>query len=230
MARKMRLGRYVFVLGALSVSACSSGPAPVTGPVPAALAASPAEQQLLTTLQPNDTISVNVLREPDLSVSEAVIGDAGTFMMPLVGEVAAAGKTSNTVAQEIQAALAARYLVNPMVTVNVAKWGSRVVTVEGALEEPGMYEFTPGTTLLGAIALGGSPSDNVASLKDIAIFRKIGGEQMVAVYDLRQIRAGQAADPAILPGDRVVVGFSALGQGLENALRALPAVGVFTRF
>lgn len=231
-AAARRWVRLAILSTSCTVAACASGPEPIPGPVPmpAAQPSPIAEEPALLAVRPNDTISVSVLREPDLSLDNVIVGESGQFMMPLVGAVQAAGKRPEEIAGDIRSQLAANYLVNPIVTVNVMQYGSRIVTVEGAVDGPGMYQFTPDTTLLGALALASGPEDTVARLSDVAIFRKIDGVEMVAVYDLKLIRAGQAADPRILPGDKVVVGFSQLGEGLENILRTVPVFGLFTRF
>lgn len=183
-----------------------------------------------STVRPFDTLSVGVLREPDLTQDAVIVGADGSFMMPLIGQVQASGRTPEQIAGDIRDRLAARYLVNPNVAVNIAERGSHIVTLDGAVDDPGVYQFVPGTTLMGAIALANGTQANVAKLNEIAVFRTIDGQPHVAVFDLKEIRAGHAADPLIEPGDRVVVGFSQMGEGLENFLRTVPLIGVFSRF
>lgn len=233
--RKSSLSGSTFALLAFAaLSGCAAGPDVTPGLVPdgpsfADIAASPAAPAA-PQIRPFDTLAVTVLREPDLTMPEVLVRGDGTFMMPLIGSVGAAGKSPDDIAEDIRARLAARYLVDPVVAVNVAEYGSHMVTVEGAVEKPGIYTFNDGTTLLGAVALGGGPSTSVARLNEVAIFRTVGGETYAAAFDLKKIRAGQMADPQIQPGDRVVIGFSSLGQGLENVLRAAPVVGLFFRY
>lgn len=217
------------------VGACSSGPKPVTGPVPSAVVPAPLSQADWTsaqaqTIRPMDQLSVSVLREPDLSFNTITVDEQGGFMMPLIGRVDATGMTASDVAEQIRSRLAANFLVNPVVSVNVVDYASHVVTVEGSVDDPGIFQFQPGTTLLGALALANGPTKTVANLKEVAIFRQFGDETRVAVYDIKQIRGGTLGDPQIEPGDRVVVGFSSLGEGMENFLRTVPLIGLFTRF
>lgn len=211
---------------------CSNGPAVVPGPVPAEAATPIASSAapVFHTIMPNDVISVRVMRETDLSSDSIRIGESGTFVMPLIGSVQAAGRTPEDVAEDIRGRLGANYLVDPQVAVNVVQLESRIVTVEGAAKKPGMYQFVPGTTLIGAIALAGGPGVNVAKLDEVAVFRTIEGQPMVAVFDLKRVRAGIDPDPLILPGDKVVIGYSVLGQAFENILRAIPAINVFTNY
>src|SRR3546814_11564188 len=45
-----------------------------------------------------------------------------------------------------------------------------------------------------------------AKLSDVVIFRTVGADQMVALYDLGAIRRGAYGDPEIFSGDVIVVG------------------------
>ena len=83
-------------------------------------------------------------------------------------------------------------------------------------------------TLLGALALARGP-DRVAKLNEVAIFRRVDGQLLTAKFDVAQIRSGKAADPAIMPDDTIVVGFSGLKSVWRDTLQALPAFAVFTR-
>ncbi len=53
---------------------------------------------------------------------------------------------------------------------------------------------------------------------------------MAAVFDLKQIRAGQAPDPQIIDGDIVVVGFSSVKGAFRDFLQAAPLLNVFSYF
>lgn len=179
-------------------------------------------------IQPSDHLSVTVYREPDLSLADVPVDSAGKFALPLVGTVSAAGRTSEQLAQDITSALGSRYLKDPQVSVNVISAASQRVIVEGSVVQPGIYDIRGEMTLLGALALARGP-DRVAKLNEIAIFRRVDGQLIAAKFDISQIRSGKAADPAIMPDDTVVVGFSGLKSVWRDTLQALPAFAVFTR-
>ncbi|MEE9433097.1 MAG: polysaccharide biosynthesis/export family protein [Sphingorhabdus sp.] len=178
---------------------------------------------------PQDELSVIVFREPDLSLPSVLIDSSGRFEMALIGTIKASGKTPDTLSREITNRFGDRYLVNPSVAVNIAKVNSKRVTVEGALNKPGIFELASNIDLISVIAMAGGPRD-AAKLSEIAVFRKINGQSTVAVFDYARIRSGEAANPEIKAGDIVVVGFSGLKTAFQEFLRTAPLLGVFTRF
>lgn len=179
-------------------------------------------------LRPADRLSITVFREPDLSVPELTISAEGRVSVPLVGPVQAAGMTTDAFEQMLEQQLDERYLRSPDVAVNILEYASHVVTVEGAVSQPGIYPFTPGTRLTGGIALAAGP-ERVADVRDVAIFRQTPDGTMIAKFDYAQVRAGEMLDPVLHPGDRVIVGTDNLSQTWQDLLRALPAFGLFTQ-
>jgi len=180
-------------------------------------------------IQPGDVLSVDVFRETDLSLERVVVDQSGQFAMPLIGTIQATGQTPALLAARIEQSYGARYLRDPQVTVQVLQSAQQIVSVEGSVENPGVYEVRPGYTLLSAMALAGSP-DRSAKLDEVLIFRQIDGQRAGARFDLTDIRAGRAPDPQLLPGDSIVVGYDSLRGGFEDFLRAAPIFNVFTAF
>lgn len=176
-----------------------------------------------------DLLSISVFQVPDLSLEEARVDASGAIQMPLVGTVAAAGRTPDQLAREIEAQLAARYLQNPQVSVTVAEAASQKVTVDGAVTKPGVYVMRGQTTLLQAVAMAEGPSA-VADLRSVAVFRTAPTGRMVAVFDLKAIRNGQAVDPVLLGDDVVVVDTSRLSEATQRALAALPGLAAVFRY
>lgn len=178
---------------------------------------------------PQDVLDIQIFREPDLSLEEVRVDSGGRFEMALIGKVSAVNKTPDELSAEISERYAERYLVDPSVVVNVNEVNSKRLTVEGEVENPGVYALEGKTDLISAVAIGGGTSD-VAKLKDVAVFRKINGQNMVAVFDLSRVRSGEQANPEIIPGDIVVVGLSNLRQGFQDFLRLAPALTIFRPF
>lgn len=95
-------------------------------------------------LSPVDKLSISVYGEPDLS-SDQRISDQGTVSIPLLGETRIGGLTVSDAQKQIEAAfIKQRYLVNPVVTINIEAFSSKVVTVLGEVEEPGSITIPEG--------------------------------------------------------------------------------------
>jgi polysaccharide export outer membrane protein len=87
---------------------------------------------------------------------------------PLLGRVAAAGKTIAAFQDDIVKALANGYLVNPQVRVDVDTYKSQSVMVFGAVRLPHKVTMTGQLTLLDALAEAGSPTSDAADDVQIA--------------------------------------------------------------
>ncbi len=177
-------------------------------------------------LRPADRISVSVFREPEFSLNAVQIGVEGNVSLPMLGSIPAAGMTAKQFEQDVTRRLAAVGLKTPMVSVNIAEYASHLVTVEGAVDQPGVYTFQPGARLSSAIALARGPK-RTADTKQVAVFRESPQGIMVAKFDYQQVSQGTMLDPVLQPGDRVVMGTDGLSVFWEDLLKALPAFGVF---
>lgn len=173
-----------------------------------------------------DMIDVYVFQEPELSAKQVEVDASGSVSLPLVGSVKALDKTTSQLSNEIATRLARNYLKNPQVTVTVASSASQKVTVGGEVREPGVYDIKGGTTLLQAVALAKGAS-TTAALDQIVVFRNVNGQRMGAVFDIKAIGAGRAADPPILGNDIVVVGFSKARSLWRDILSTVPVLNVF---
>ena len=183
----------------------------------------------LNQLQPGDKIGVNVFQEEGLSNPQLTIDPAGKVSLPLIGETHAAGLSSSELAKEIERAYGARYLRNPHVNVYLVESAPRTFTVEGSVVRPGVFEVREGFTLLTGLALAGSPTET-AKLDEVLVFRTMGYERLGGRFNLTDIRAGRSADPVILSGDTIVVGYSAVRGAYLDFLKAAPIVGAFARY
>lgn len=114
-----------------------------------------------------DTLTIEVLEDPSLNRSALVLPD-GSVSFPLVGGIRAAGKSTDQFRADLSAALAPNFASTPSVFVSVAtlaepRVSSGIVAapitsgvyIMGEVQEPGLIEVEPGTTLLQALALTG---------------------------------------------------------------------------
>jgi polysaccharide export outer membrane protein len=176
-----------------------------------------------------DKLNVTVFQVSDLTLKDVQVDAVGNLQLPLIGTVMAKGKTTAELTELIRSRLAADYLRNPQVTVVVSEAASQKVTVDGAVTQPGVYQMTGNTSLIQAVAMARGPS-RTAELTRVAVFRNVDGQRMVAMFDLRAIRRGQAEDPQILGDDVVVVDSSAMSTTIRDVLGALPALAIFRPF
>lgn len=153
-----------------------------------------------------DSLAIDVFDVPSLSQTVEV-DNAGSVNLPLIGQVQAVGRTPDQLSQAIAAALSAKYMKNPIVTVSVKDAASKKITVDGSVVQPGLYEIAPGMTLTQAVALAHGP-DQVADIHHVAIIRGQGAARTISVFDLDDIHDGKTVDPAVKPDDAVVVDFS----------------------
>lgn len=177
-------------------------------------------------LGPLDIIEVSVFEVPELTKT-VQINAGGLISLPLIGRVAAGGRTINELEREVEQKLAADYLQSPQVSVLVKEYTSQRITVEGAVNSPGIYPISGRTTLLQTIALAKGP-DRTADESGVIVFRTSDdGSREAAVFDLGPIRSGEAPDPVVLGGDVVVVDQSAMRTAWRDLRESIGVLGFF---
>jgi len=166
-----------------------------------------------------------VFKVPELTKTVEV-AEVGTINLPLVGEVPAAGKTTQQLERDLTAKLGAQYLQNPQVSVLVKENNSQRITIQGAVEKPGVYPIKGQTSLLELVAMAGGLK--ASSDSTVLVLRQApGGKRSAAKFDVSAIQKGNANDPGMQSGDIVVAGNSAIKAGFNAVLKALPLAGVF---
>ncbi len=88
-------------------------------------------------LGPEDQIAIRVLDLEEFPKEPLRIDASGNISLPLIGTVEAGGKTVNQLETEI-ADRVKKYLVNPQVTVSIAEFRPRPVSIFGAVTRPGV--------------------------------------------------------------------------------------------
>ena len=77
----------------------------------------------------------------------------GNLLLPLIGQVRAAGRTPAELSDEIATALKKKYMKDPQVVVSVKEAQGQKITVDGAVGQPGVYPLNGPTTLMQAVSL-----------------------------------------------------------------------------
>ena len=103
---------------------------------------------------PNDVIDVRVENMPELTQTFRVTA-AGTFLMPFIGRVSAAKKTTEELAQLIADGLRGDYLKDPRVSVSVKEFNSRSFFIQGSVRSPGVFQIEGRPSMLELLTLAG---------------------------------------------------------------------------
>jgi polysaccharide biosynthesis/export protein len=175
-----------------------------------------------------DKLDVRILGFPDFN-TEAQVDFAGRVQLPLVGDVMAAGLTPAELNEVLTRAYDDTYLRRPQVSVTVKEVRSRLVSIEGEVKRPGMFPMPGNLTLSRALALAEGPGE-FASLDRVAVFRRVDGQQMAAIFDVQDIRLGKYDDPQIYPNDVIVVGSSSVRRLFRDIIQIAPFIAVFRPF
>ncbi|MGH8431274.1 MAG: polysaccharide biosynthesis/export family protein, partial [Solimonas sp.] len=168
---------------------------------------------------------VSVFQVKDLD-REVRVNNAGQISLPLIGAVDAAGRTIGELEGEIASRYRERYLQNPQISVFVKELVSQRITVGGAVEKPGIFPVNTRITLVQAIALAQGFTD-VASHRNVFVFRTVDGERQFARFDIAAIEAGEQLDPELQGEDVVVVDSSVGKRSLKTLVQLTPFLTVW---
>jgi polysaccharide export outer membrane protein len=101
----------------------------------------------------DDVLEIFVWQNENLCKTLPVRPD-GKLSLPLVGDVAAAGYTTEQLAEEIGVRLKV-FIKQPEVSVMVLEFNSLKVSVMGEVKTPGLYNIRKNTTLVEVVSMAG---------------------------------------------------------------------------
>jgi polysaccharide export outer membrane protein len=175
-----------------------------------------------------DMLEINVSQVPELS-KPVQVDTGGNILLPLVGQVRAAGRTPAELSTDIATELKKKYMKDPQVVVSVKDAQGQKITVDGAVTQPGVYALNGPTTLLQAVSLAKGANPQLANMHRVAIFRQVNGTRQSAFYDLTRIRSGEAEDPPVYGSDIVVVDTSGTKSFVQTFQGGFGLVGMLIR-
>lgn len=168
------------------------------------------------TLQPGDTVGVEVLEDPTLNRAALVLPD-GNINFPFVGTIRAEGRTLNQVQAQLATALAPNFASKPTVFVSLSGLNAETAATGysssdlidiyflGEVNSPGLVQVPAGTTLLQALAVGGGLT-NYAATKRIQLRRSdTKGREVVYKFDYKAISEGAQITGATVVSDGDVI-------------------------
>ena len=150
-------------------------------------------------IQAGDQIDVRFPLNPELNVVSVVRPD-GRVSLKLIGEVLAEGRTPAELSKELGVAYSTE-LRNPEIAVIVRSMAARVY-VDGHIERPGEYLWSPQITALQAIARAGGFRDTANEERFVVLRRGHDGTQQV--IEIEEEDTGEH-DVFLAPYDLVVV-------------------------
>lgn len=155
-------------------------------------------------LGPEDVLLISVWKDEHLT-REVVVRPDGMISFPLAGDMAAEGKTVDTLRADLAKRLG-KYIPNVNVTVALTKMLSYKIYVMGRVNKPGEYLVGHYTDVLQALSLAGGLTPFAAE-NDIKIVRRVLGQQQTFPFRYGEVRKGAGLDQNILlqRGDVVMV-------------------------
>jgi polysaccharide export outer membrane protein len=196
--------RYIIILVSILLAACSSEPLEKGAP--------PALNEFALDnnyrIGVGDDLQIQVWRNDDLSARVPVRPD-GKISSPLVGDIVAAGLTTQELAQAVTEKLST-YIRNPEVTVIVANPVSadflRRVRVTGAVRTPVSVSYRQGMTALDIVLQAGGLTEFAAPSK-ARLYRTVEGRTKVYPIDLDAIlkQGDLSTNYPLYPSDVVTV-------------------------
>jgi len=155
-----------------------------------------------------DVVSVNVWKNPDLSVTVPVRPD-GFISVPLVGDVLAGGKTPAEISADTERKLT-QFIRTPKVSIiveelNSAEFQNRVRIV-GGIAEPKSISHRDGMTVIDLVLEAGGVSE-FSSPEGARLYRTVEGQPRVYPVYLQSILRDGVLDTnyLLLPGDVISV-------------------------
>jgi polysaccharide export outer membrane protein len=190
----MRAGFMVFLMW---IVACGDNP-PVYFPQKAPLDATK------LALGPGDKLELTIYYGTKESKSDYSLDGSGQMEVQFIGTVSAGGRHVREVQDEIQKRLADGYLIDPVVSVSVVEINSLTCAVFGQVERTGTIKYTPGMTIVEAIAQSGGFSP-LARKNLVQVTRHLDGKKLTYEIPVEMIGEGSRPNFQMMPGDEVFV-------------------------
>lgn len=147
------------------------------------------------TLKEGDVLKISFPSVPSMDTTQPIRPD-GRITLPLIGEYAAAGKTTDSLSAELLQQYESQ-LVSKEVNVTLVS-SSYTVYVTGAVLRPGKIVTDRRVTAFDAIMEAGGFDKTRANLKEVVIVRQEDGQTRSYTVNLDQVFSGGASTPFYL--------------------------------
>jgi len=196
----MKATIFSFVL----LTALSVGPAVAQGSLPSVARSGPTVATNSTDYKMvvGDKLRVEVYKDPQMSQSLQIRPD-GKITLPLLGDVAAAGKTPAALRDSLTSSLK-EFITSPVVTVIVVEAQPQTVSVIGEVNAPGIHPIKGQTTVIEALAMAGGFKD-FANTKNITIQRSTPTGTTRIKFNYKDAIKSESKQMCVEPGDVIIV-------------------------
>jgi protein involved in polysaccharide export with SLBB domain len=155
-------------------------------------------------LGPGDKLELTVFYGDEEAKQTYTLDGSGQMEVRYIGTVAAGGKTVRDVQEEIRSRLADGYLRDPVVQLTVVEINSLKCSVFGQVARSGTIKFTPGMTIVEAIAQSGGFAP-LARKNMVKVTRSLEGKKETYKVPVEMIAEGKRPNFPMMPGDEVFV-------------------------
>lgn len=167
---------------------------------------------------PPDQLTVTILPEPLIERTVTVRPD-GKFSIDLIGDVQAAGRSTQEIAEEIEERIS-RFKRDASVNVALAESRSTQITVLGEVGRPRTFPLERETRVVEALGQVGGPTI-FAEKDDIRVIRFAEGDTQILNVDLDAIAQGDLSTNVMLRGGDLVMVPPSASTTIGNALRVI---------
>jgi len=156
-------------------------------------------------LNPGDKLEITVWQEENLKQQVVVLPD-GTISFPLVGHVAAAGKTTGDLTKLLRERLT-KFIPDAEVNVRLLAAEGNLIYVTGEVAKPGGFVMKGPTDVMQALSMAGGVTKFAKKNSIIVLRRGADGRAKSIPFEYGDVEDGDNIESNILlqSGDTVVV-------------------------
>jgi len=155
-------------------------------------------------LNPGDKLEISVWQEDNLKQEVVVLPD-GTISFPLVGHVAAAGKTTEDLAKLLRERLS-KFIPDSEVNVRLIAAEGNLIYVTGEVAHPGQFIMRGPTNVMQALSMAGGLTAFAKKNSIIVLRHETDGQTKSIPFEYGDVEDGENTESNILlqSGDTVV--------------------------
>lgn len=152
-----------------------------------------------------DLLEIRVLEIPELNVDRRV-SDNGSIDVPLLGELPVSGLTAAEAKARLESVLTSKYVNRANVSIEIKEFGSKPITIVGAVRNPGSLRVSGRWSLLEAVSAAGGLTENAGRKVYVLRRRDAGNSETLEVSTEELFHgSGTRANISLVPGDVVNV-------------------------